>query len=366
MSYRFSNKKLNFIINVIYIALIAAIAYLILKYSLNVIWPFILALIISVLVEPFVYTLTNKFKIKRGVSAAFCVLIFYLTSLAVIALLSITLFSAARNILSSLPGYYDNFISYVNLLANKLESNNAAVSEKVIYSVIEYLKNTDIETLFTGVLGSSILSSVSGMVRPIPSFAIGVIITLVSSIFISSSFPNIKEFVLTQFPSKHQEIIVESKRSIFSMLKKYLKSYLLLMTITFLELTVLFLIFKIKPAFVSAFFISLVDILPVFGVGTVLIPWAIVSFLCGDITKGTVLISIYLVVTVVRQIIEPKVIGNNIGLHPLVTLITIYVGFKLFGIIGMVFLPLSVMLIIELNKNNTIHLWKNAIDNENP
>jgi predicted PurR-regulated permease PerM len=120
----------------------------------------------------------------------------------------------------------------------------------------------------------------------------------------------------------------------------------------------LFLILKVDHAVLISFLIALVDLLPVLGLGIVFIPWSIISIIGGDVWFGIALIVAYVVLTFVRNLIEPKLIGKQVGIHPFVALLALYLGLKLFGIIGVFVLPLSVILLKSEHDAGRLHLWK--------
>ena len=117
----------------------------------------------------------------------------------------------------------------------------------------------------------------------------------------------------------------------------------LLFLITFVELFVGFLILQVDYAFVLAILIAFVDFLPVLGTGAILAPWGIIALLTKNYFLGIGIIVLFVVMTVIRQIIEPKIVGKSLGVHPILTLIAIYLGYKLFGIVGMIFLPIAAL-----------------------
>jgi predicted PurR-regulated permease PerM len=113
-----------------------------------------------------------------------------------------------------------------------------------------------------------------------------------------------------------------------------------------------------QNVFLLALLIALLDILPIVGTGTVLLPWALISFITGDFASGICLLVIYAVITVIRQFIEPKIVGDQVGLHPVATLIAMIVGTRLFGAIGLFGLPISLAIIKDLNDHGKIHVFK--------
>ena len=358
MTNNISSKKIGFIINIVYITIILLIVYIALRYAFPIFLPFIIALAVSYLAEPAIRFMSKDLKIKRSIASVICITFLSLILLGVIILLSVTVMTKLRQLYDNMPLYIEQITTYFDNLRLKNDYDIITPFEQITLRAFEYIKNIDIIALLSGSFGSFAISSFSGIMMSIPYMLMSLVITFVSAIFISSSFCDIKGFILMQFSDRNKQMIFETKHSVARIFKKYVKSYAALMLITFAELTVFFMIFKIKPAATLAFVISAVDILPVLGVGTVMIPWAIICFVGGNITKGLVLISIYAVITVVRQIIEPKIIGSNIGLHPIVTLISIYVGLKLLGILGMFIMPILIMIVRDLQKKGYVHFWK--------
>ncbi len=353
-----NTKKISFIINIVYIILIIFVIYMILKYAFALFLPFLAALLISFISEPAITLLTDRLKIKRSISSVICITFLVLILIGVMALLSVTVMSKLKELYDSMPEYIEQLTAYFNNL--KLKSNYNIISpfERITLTIFEYIKNIDMITLFSGSFGSFAINSFSGIVTSIPYILMTLIITFVSAVFISISFKDIKKFIILQFSEKHKNLILESKRSLSGIFKKYVKSYAALMLITFSELTLFFIIFDIRPAASVALIIAAVDILQVLGLGTVMLPWSLICLVSGDSTKGLILLSIYAVITVVRQIIEPKIIGENIGLHPVVTLIAIYIGLKILGVLGMFITPILIMLIRDLQKKGLIHVWR--------
>ena len=113
-----------------------------------------------------------------------------------------------------------------------------------------------------------------------------------------------------------------------------------------------------RYALVVALIVALVDLLPVIGTSTILIPWGIVELILGNVKLGVGILVTMAIVFVIRQIIEPRIVSGQVGLHPLITLVCIFVGLKIFGVIGMLIVPLVVLCIKELNDTGRIHLWK--------
>lgn len=138
----------------------------------------------------------------------------------------------------------------------------------------------------------------------------------------------------------------------FSVFLQFGKAYLFLMSLTFAELVVGLSLLKIEDSILLAGIIAFVDILPVFGVGTVLLPWIAVSFLIGSVPLGVGLLILYIIITIVRQVLEPRVVGQQIGLHPLITMICMFVGTYFFGIIGLFGFSVLATILVQSKRND--------------
>lgn len=357
-------KRLHYLIQIAFIAVFVFIAYLAFRYVFGVIAPFIIAFIAASLAEPLVNLLVKKLRFPRGVASAISIVLLLLTILLVGAFLSTTLLSEIKDLITSVPGYLSSMVDYLKDIMKNGRGVFAVFPEETLDTIIQYLSNYDYSKLFTGSLGSFVLGYAGNVVTSIPNALIFLIVSIVSSIFMSIAFPTVKRFILAQFKPGQQELIVEIKKTLFSTIGKYLRSYSVLMLITFVELLVFFLIFGFKPALPLAFLIAIVDILPVLGVGTVLIPWAAFCLLSGSPWRALILACMYVVITVVRQILEPKVIGDHVGMLPILTLFCIWVGLKLFGFGGMFLIPITVAILKSLHENGKIHLWRDPEETE--
>ena len=162
-----------------------------------------------------------------------------------------------------------------------------------------------------------------------------------------------------QLSEKQAIFIRELKTQFFSTVVSIIKAYAILMGFTFIQLLTGFIVAGIDYPVLLALFISLIDILPVLGTGTVLIPWCIILFLSGNVKTGLCILILYVIITLTRQIAEPKVLGNSVGLHPLVTLISMYFGLKLIGVKGLFLFPLTMIIIKNLNDKGFIRLYIN-------
>lgn len=189
-----------------------------------------------------------------------------------------------------------------------------------------------------------------------PGFLIQLIFTVISSFFFTLDLERVTKFILRQFRPERRNMILEIVISSKVVIWKILCVYALMMTITFFELYAGFTILNIPMAPLLALLVAIVDILPVLGTGTVLIPWGLILLILGDTVLGVGILLLYLIITVVRQTLEPKIIGQQVGLHPIITLLCIYAGAQLIGVVGIFAFPVIATVIKKLNDEGTIHV----------
>lgn len=206
-------------------------------------------------------------------------------------------------------------------------------------------------SLLTGML-SFLADGVRTLAGGIPQLFLFLLVTLVSLVYFALDYDKIGNFVKKYLPNKLSLLLDRLGKGIVFVLKKYVLSYSLIMLITYVVLLSGFLILRVRHALILAFFIALLDVLPVIGVGTVLVPWSIYELAIGSSPLGIGLILLFVVNAVIRQLSEPKILGKSLDLHPLLTLIMLYVGYGLFGIAGMILLPVAGVCVSVILKGN--------------
>ncbi len=355
-------KKLHYLIQFAFIAVFLFLGYLAVRYVFGAIAPFIIAFVAASLVEPIVRFLVSKVRLPRAAASTIGIILLLIVFFVVAAFISVFIWKEGKGLILRLPSYIAAIAEHIKHLMQNDTGIFSHLSDESIAKVMDYVANYDYSTLFTGTIGGSVLGYAGNMVIQIPNVLVFCIVTIVSSFFMSISFPKVKSFILAQFKPQQQNLIIDIKKTFFSTVGKYLRSYSILMFITFAELLIFFLIFGFEPALPLAFLISIVDILPVLGVGTILIPWSLVSLLTGAPWRALILICMYIVITIVRQVLEPKVIGDHVGMMPILTLFCIWVGLKLFGFLGMFLIPITVVILKNLQENGKINLWKTTLE----
>ena len=202
------------------------------------------------------------------------------------------------------------------------------------------------------------MGTITGLAGEVPTLLIKFIFTIVSSFFFTIDYYKITHFIIHQFKGERRDILLMLKDNVIGTLGKFIRAYTVIISITFLELSLGFLILGIPNPLLLAGLIALIDIMPILGTGAVLLPWSIISFILGNTKIGIGILLLYIIITAVRQTIEPKIVGQQIGLHPILTLILMYVGAQLMGVLGLLILPIIATILVKLNKDGTIHLFK--------
>ncbi|MDD6572140.1 MAG: sporulation integral membrane protein YtvI [Thermoflexaceae bacterium] len=353
-------RRKRFIVNVLYWGIIAVFVLIGIKVTEPVLVPLIIAFIIAWILHKPIDWLEQKIHIKKSVIAFLVVILAYSIIGVLLTRIVMRSFVALRDFFSDLPGFYDRTIEpALNTLFAWFE-NICEMIDPMIMESIEESSDKIMEYLadFATGISSGAVSWISGKALSIPSILMKTLITLVVTVFITMDFHDIVNFIYRQMPEKTKKYLVEIKNYTGGTLLKCLKSYLIIMLITFTELLIGLSILRIPNALVLAAIIAVIDILPVLGTGGILIPWAFISAITGNIRFAIGLLVLYVIILVIRNIIEPKIVGSQVGLHPVLTLASMFVGLHFFGIIGMFALPITLSVIKNLNERGMIHIFK--------
>ncbi len=349
------NKK-NFIINTAYIAVIAVLIYFALKYLAVWLLPFVIGFVCALALQKPVAFLSKKTRIPRGIWALLLVATILTVLFGSIAFLGYNLYDQSLQLVTrltdELPSIKDTFSSlagrfsgWLNNLPESIASTIRTSPASLVESIIEFLSGF-VTTLAKGAIVS------------VPSLLLTSIISIVACCFITIDYYKITNFILCQFSVDTQKVLLKTKKVFVENILKMLRGYILIIFITFIELFMGFLILDIPYTATIAFLVAIVDIFPIVGTGTVLIPWAIIDLCIGKTGTGVGLLILYILITVIRNVIEPKIIGDQIGLPAIVTLMAMYIGLNLFGLMGLLALPVLVIVTVKLQDSGMIHIWK--------
>ena len=346
-------KRRDFLIDLVFVMAIIGLVYVFFKYCFVIAAPFLLSFFFAVILQRPLGWLDKKTKNKMHsfwsiVLVLLCVAIILGPVISIIA----ALFREIGNFISFLGEQLNDLPTFLVTLQNEIlkaikflpDSIYTSVSENITQFFGNLINDFDVSKL--GINMSSITSGLSNgisgvysVVKNIPSILISVVIGVIAWILFTKDYKKVVKFIKLQLPDKHKNLLSETKK-IFSS-------------------TILNLIGVMKNSyvFVIAICIAVFDILPVAGSGGILIPWSLIALVTGNVGQCVGLLILYAVITVIRQYIEPKIVGDSLGVNPLVTLAGLYFGLKLFGFMGMFIVPICVMTLKAFNDAGRIHLY---------
>ncbi len=378
-----TEKRRAFIINTVYAAILIGLFYLGIKYALGIIWPFVTAFFLAMILQRPVNFLVKKTPLKRGISSVIMVLFLLVIIGSILGLIFARIIIELRDFFSFLLMKLEDAPSFVTQVTdwvdNTLSFLPASIADSVTVTVHDFLnrllgleaevsanlpQRTAESSGFDFSMLSSPLGAVWGTAKQIPMFAVGILVCVVSCCFMTADYKNLRDIILRQMNQKKQSAIIRTKQVIFSTLGKMGKAYSIIIGVTFVEVSIGLCVLKLcglyegSYIFAIALVTAVVDILPILGTGTILIPWAVWSMCTGHLGFGIGLLVVYAVIGIVRQVIEPKLVAAQLGLPPFLTIMAMYVGTQLFGFVGLFLLPLTVMLLKVLNDEGIIHVLK--------
>ena len=330
------------------------LGYLFFKHLFLYILPFLIGWFVAFLMRPPAAYLAPKLKIKpKIIRLVLTVLLF----LALLGLLSLGVWLLSREVWELLAGLGEGDSSLEEFISGLVGSGGFL--GRLFGDFTDYIA----DALYR--LGMSLLSSLgsvlSSVVSAIPKAIFFLLVSVIASAYFAVGLEEINDSVKRLLPRRAFEVIVRLKDGFFGAFLKYMRSYLLLLLITFLEMLLGLFLIRAPYPLIMAIVIAFLDLLPVIGVGAVLIPWGIWSLFVGKTPFGIGLLVLFVAHTVFRQVIEPKIVGKNLGVHPLLTLVFIYVGYSLFGIVGLLLVPiLTVLINVTIGKKNTAEVVEDA------
>lgn len=342
----------KFLINTAYFICIAALIFLVYKYLLVFLLPFLIALLIGFLVQKPSAKIAGRLKCRPRTVAPVIAIILYLVVGAAVMLIIYYIFT---NLQSAVKGIADTVTGTANAMSDIFSKYSAWTGDlpQEIRSVLENLPKNIAEKAvsFSAAAGSDLITFAA---KNIPSFLFSFLITVMASIYFARDFSAVKTFILSVVPESKHRNLYKLKKILFANVFKMLKGYGLLTVVTFVELTVGLLLLGVKNAVLYSAVISLIDALPVLGTGAVLIPWAVISIVSGNIAFGIMLALLYLIITVVRNILEPRILSSKLGIPPLLSLLIIFCGLKLFGFFGMLVAFISLVMFIDFYREEKV------------
>ena len=350
-------KRKSFIINFVYAVICIGLFYVFIKYCLGVLSPFIIAFIVAYALQRPIKWAQKKLHLKsHGIISFLLVLLVVCIIFGVLSIAVLILFDELKGFASYLTTQFSSIDELIVTLENYAMGVIVRLPESIRGTVGDYVTNA-FDSLGEGQsqidlsMLSAPLSGAWSVVKSLPSTLLSVVVAVVSCFFMASDYDKVKELVLGFFSDSKRKSVVKTKRTATKAIAKLLKAYATIMAITFAEMFLGLFLLKLIGVYdgsyiaIISFVTCIIDIIPVLGTGTVLIPWAVFNLIFGNFGMGIGLLVIYAVITVIRQIIEPKLVANQAGLPAIITIMAMFLGARIFGAFGIILLPFTVIIL---------------------
>ena len=316
------NKHLRIIVLIFYCFVVLLALFITFRYALRMIAPFLVALVLAILIERPVSFSQKHLHLPRALASGIWTLLVFLLSLAAVWFICTKIFTQVRDLLALLPSP-EKLFAWTDRLIHTLPQ-----------SIQETVHQLDVPALFPS---EQLFLHAGKVALGLPSLLFSLLTALFATFFLSSE----KNVLLDLLGKKAQRICATARRMGIELAGCYLRAAALLFLLTFSLLAVGLSLLRIRYALGLAFLTALLDAVPIFGTGAVLLPMAVLRLISGDFVTSLGLILLYLVILALRSIAEPKILGEQIGLPPFFTLFFLYVGVRVFGLLGLLLPPLA-------------------------
>lgn len=320
--------------------------WLFFRYAFGIVVPFLVGWGLAFLVRPLAR------KVGRGTCIPEHILRLVMVLVA-FALLGVGVYFLGTRLTRELSHLLDDLgapseVRWPPIVARLLEALSQAGGGEVGTYLTEAVNG------LIGSLSASLPALLGWLVSGVPKVVLALAMVLISSVYFCLDLEAVHKGMMNLLPKGARAWVLRAKDGVLRVVGTYVKSYLILMGITFVVVLVGLLMIRVEYALLLAFVISLVDLFPVLGVGTVLCPWALWCLLSDNVGRGVALLVLWAVAFFVRQFAESRLVGDSLGVHPLLTLFAMYAGFSLGGIVGMLLLPaLCVPLVSFLRRSHS-------------
>lgn len=341
-------QKKQALINVMYYGLIVALVYVALKYALPMVAPFVVAAVIVLILKGPARFLAGKLKVSEKTMRCGLLVVLYLLIAGLCVLFGAKILSESGKFISGLPRFYSlsilpairEFSLWVQELAQEFDP--AAVS--AVNTAFDQAASTLAQRITE--FSSMAIGVVSNILVSMPSMIVNTVLTVVSSFYIAADYDRITRTMVRHMPEQWHKVMLQIRSKFNHSVGIYIRSYALIFCMTWAELFIGLVLLRIPHGLLVSLLIAVCDIMPILGVGTVLIPWALVAAVMGRYPLAIGIGVLYLVITIIRNAVEPRLVGSQIGLHPLITLVSMIVGAHLFGLLGLFGFPVTLSILL--------------------
>lgn len=341
---------------------ILLLVILLLPRILILFMPFVLAGIISMIASPLVRFFEEKIKLKRKWASAFVIIVVIALVVLVLYLVGAKLIEEGIGLLGALPEMWDSMKEDLSSVGESLNG----IFEKLPQDTQQTIANLgdQVGEFMAGLferIGTPTITAAGNFAKQLPSVLIGIIMCLLASYFFVADRYQIGSWIRKHTPASVMSRYDMVRRSILKSVGGYFKAQLKIEVWMYLLLVVGLTVLRVDYALLIAVGIAFLDLLPFFGTGTVMVPWALIKIFSGDYKMAIGLLIIWGGGQLARQIIQPKIVGDSIGMAPIPTLFLLYVGYKLGSVVGMIIaVPLG-MLVSTMYQEGVFDTTKNSI-----
>ena len=350
------------ILNLLTALVILLLCIFLLPRLIGFFMPFIVGWIISLIAAPLVRFLEEKLKIRRKAVSAFVIIAVLAGVILLVYGAGAKLAREAVGFINELPNLWQQIEKEFEQVGNNLEGLYKRLPLNVQEQLMSFANGFgSYFSDFVSGIGTPTFEAVGNFAKQLPDIFMAVIMTLLSSYFFVAEKSSLTAFMKEHMPGTIYYPFELIRRSFYNAIGGYFKAQLKIEVWIYIILLIGLLILRINYAFLIAFGIAFIDLLPVFGAGTIMVPWAVIAILGGEYKRAVGLLIIWLIGQLVRQVIQPKIMGDSIGVAPIPTLFLLYIGYRLAGVIGMILvLPISIIL-MNLNEEGVFDTTKESL-----
>ncbi|GAB6137621.1 sporulation integral membrane protein YtvI [Halanaerobaculum tunisiense] len=312
---------------------LASIVFL--KYAVAYLLPFIIAIILASFIEPVVDFLQQEARFSRGIAVAIILAIIIIIIGLLLAISISRLFIELDNLVNNLPDY-QSIGNRVNWLVEQNKEFSRLIEEWEVSASIKESINNNLQAIYDRIKNviQSGITSLLNTVKQLPKLITILLISLIATFFISRDKELITETCLAPFPESWQKKLIQVQVEIINAAVGFIRAQLILISITTVLSIIGLVILQSNYALVAGLSIGILDLIPIIGPGMIYFPWLGYNLIIGHTKFSLGLLLLYGIVTIIRQVAEAKIVGESIGIHPLATLVSIYLGIQLFGTTG--------------------------------
>ncbi|WP_085991712.1 sporulation integral membrane protein YtvI [Oceanobacillus senegalensis] len=357
-------QLIRFLTTLIFIIL----SYLFLSYTIPYIYPLLLSVLFAYIIKPFIRFTENTLHFPRSLATLTVISSIFIVSIGIVVVISIEIYHGTVFLAEKIPVYFQDLILYFETIFN---TRIIPIQEKLLSiffsldpSQQESLKRSLNELLnHIAMTGSDLLrqalTNIPSILSHLPNSVTILIFILIGTFLIANDWQNLSNHAQRMIPENMNS---STKKIVFhfkSALGGYVKAQLILVSISGALIFMGLLILQVNHALTIAILSTFVDIIPFIGTGIIFLPWIIYLFLSGDYTLTIGITILYMITVITKQILEPKILSSNIGIHPLVALIGYFLGLQIWGLFGLLIAPIAIILINVMLKTGALKwVWQ--------